>query len=156
MFLISIAPENLPIKNDLLKPESNSEDCTVEKINLNKATLTDLMTLHAMEEELAIEISEYTMLNTITDSSDLLDLESIDEQMIKTWDENLADMRVDINCTDLETLKNIKGISDKLAQNILDTKADLGEFSSIEELKDINGIGKSKFIQIKARFKIGE
>ena len=67
-----------------------------------------------MEENLAIEIKEYLQDNIITDSSDLLELESIDEQILKCWDENIDDMRVDINCVSKENLKKIKGIGNKL------------------------------------------
>ncbi len=149
----SIEPEELPIKDELLKPSSNHEDCTLIKLNLNRATLTDIMTLHAMEEDLAIEISEYAKDNTITDGSDLLDIESIDKQMLKCWNDDLADMRFDINSANRNDLKKIKGISDKLTTIILETKSKLGEFSSIKELNHISGIGKSKYAEIKARFK---
>ena len=152
----SIEPKDLPIKDDLLKPSQNHEDCCIKKIDLNKATLTDIMTLHAMEEELALEINEHIKDNTITDSTDLLDIESIDEQMVKSWSDDLEDMRCNINRADIKILKSIKGISGKLAKLILETRTKIGKFTSIEELKDINGIGKSKFSEIKARFKIGE
>ncbi|MAD41563.1 MAG: alpha-L-glutamate ligase [Arcobacter sp.] len=136
--------------NDIIK------DASTNKINLNYASLTDLMTLHAMEEELAIEIMEFKENNTITDASDLLELESIDEQMIKTWNENVADMRVDINNADENTLKKIKGIGAKLARIILEFKEKIEEFKDLDQLKDIEGIGKSKFTQLKSRLKIGE
>ena len=151
-----IEPKDLPIESDLIKPSQNNEDCTMRMIDLNKATLTDIMTLHAMEEELAIEISEYAKSNMITDVSDLLDLESIDEQMIETWSEDLNDMRCDINQVNIDVLKSIKGISGKLAKTILAAKEKIEKFSSIDQLKEINGIGKSKFLELKARFKIGE
>jgi competence ComEA-like helix-hairpin-helix protein len=92
----------------------------------------------------------------ITDPSDLLDLESIDEQMIQTWDENIGDMRVDINEADEDTLKKIKGIGAKLAKIILDFKEKVETFTDLDQLKDIEGIGKSKFTQLKSRLKIGE
>ncbi len=152
----SIEPKDLPISEDLLKPSSNNEDCTIEKINLNFATLTDIMTLHAMEEDLAIEIVEYTNHNIITDNSDLLDLESIDDDMLKTWNDDLDDMRYNINEADDESLKKIKGIGAKLSKIILDTKKSLGKFTSMEEIKDLEGIGKEKFTELKSRFKIGE
>ncbi len=151
-----IEPKNLPIKEELLEPSTNNEDCTEKKININCATLTDIMTLHAMQEDLAVEINEYTKENIITDCSDLLDIESIDEQMLESWKEDLDDMRFDINSADLDDLKSIKGISDKLAQIILEQREKKDKFTSIDELKDVKGIGKNKFCQIKARFKIGE
>ena len=134
----------------------NSNDLELTKINFNTATLTDIMTLHGMEEELALDIQEFIAENIITDPSDLLDLESIDEQMIKTWDNNIADMRIDINNTDQDTLKKIKGIGAKLAKIILDFKEEIEHFTDLDQLKEIEGIGKNKLAQLKSRLKIGE
>lgn len=152
----SIAPENLPIKKELLKDETASDRFEMKKINLNDATLTDLMTLHGMEEELAMEIQEYTKENIITDSSDLLEIESIDEQVLKTWSNEIDDMRVDVNKADISILKKIKGIGGKLAKIILEYKDKNGDYVSIDQLKEIGGIGKNKFAQLKSRLKIGE
>ncbi len=128
----------------------------INKINFNNATLTDLMTLYGMEEDLALQIQEYLKDNIITDSSDLLELEAIDEQMLKSWDRNIDDMRVDINRIDKENLRKIKGIGKKLAKIISDYREEHGYFKSIDELKNIEGIGKNKFAQLKSRLKIGE
>ena len=128
----------------------------INKINFNNATLTDLMTLYGMEEDLALQIQEYLQDNIITDSSDLLELEAIDEQMLKSWDRNIDDMRVDINRIDKDNLRKIKGIGKKLAKIISDYREEHGYFKSIDELKNIEGIGKNKFAQLKSRLKIGE
>lgn len=128
----------------------------INKINFNTATLTDLMTLYGMEEKIALQIQEYLQDNIITDSSDLLELEAIDEQMLKSWDKNIDDMRVDINRIDKDNLRKIKGIGKKLAKIISEHRDANGYFKSIDELKDIEGIGKNKFAQLKSRLKIGE
>jgi competence ComEA-like helix-hairpin-helix protein len=135
---------------------TNEKVFEINKINFNTATLTDLMTLYGMEEEIALQIQEYLQDNIITDSSDLLELEVIDEQMIKSWDRNIDDMRVDINSIDKKNLKKIKGIGKKLAKTISEYKDANGYFKNIDELKDIEGIGKNKFAQLKSRLKIGE
>ena len=114
------------------------------------------MTLYGMEEEIALQIQEYLQDNIITDSSDLLELEAIDEQMLKSWDKNIDDMRVDINRIDKDNLRKIKGIGKKLAKIISEHRNANGYFKSIDELKDIEGIGKNKFAQLKSRLKIGE
>ncbi len=151
----SIAPENLPIAKELTK-EAKHDNLEIAKINLNDASLTDIMTLHGMEEDLAIEIRDYLEDNIVTDSSDLLELESIDNQMLETWNTNLDDMRVDINKADETVLKKIKGIGAKLAKIILDFKIKNNGFKNIDELKEIDGIGKNKLTQLKSRLKIGE
>ena len=149
-------------------PEKSDENCiTLEecqefktiqenKINFNSATLTDLMSLHGMEEDLALQIQEYLQENIITDSSDLLELEAIDEQMLKSWDKNIDDMRIDINIANKDTLRKIKGIGKKLSKIIHEYKEKNGNFKCIEDLKNIEGIGKNKFAQLKSRLKIGE
>lgn len=146
--------EDLNIQID--KQNQNEQEFMVKKINFNKASLTDLMTLYGMEEDLAIEIKEYLQDNIITDCSDLLELESIDEQMLKSWEDNIDDMRIDINCVNKEELKKIKGIGNKLAKTISDYREKIGKFVSIEDLKNIEGIGKNKFAQLKSRLKVGE
>lgn len=151
-----INPQDLPIKDEFLKSNPKTEKFDASKIDLNRGVLTEIMALYGMEEELAIEISDYVKENIITDSSDLLDIESIDEQMLKTWNEDLADMKFDINYADIETLQSIKGVDKKLAKKILKRKDEVGEFKTIKELKDIKGIGKQKFSEIEARFKVGE
>ncbi|RXJ87549.1 helix-hairpin-helix domain-containing protein [Arcobacter sp. CECT 8985] len=133
-----------------------AEEKQLKKLNLNNASLTDIMTLQSMQEELAIEIHEFIQENIITDSTDLLELEAIDEQMLKCWDNNLCDMRVDINNINSEMLLKIKGIGKKLAKIILEYKKEIGKFETLDELENIEGIGKRKLSQLKSRFKIGE
>lgn len=151
----SINPKDLPIKKEL-KKEPIKNEFSIEKINLNYASLTDIMTLHGMEEDLALEIQEYLKENIVTDASDLLELESIDEQLLKVWDDSIDDMRVNVNSADENTLKKIKGIGSKLAKIILDFRDTINGFSSLDELKQIDGIGKNKLAQLKSRLKIGE
>ncbi len=146
--------EEIPVTIDV--QNDKSQEFLVKKIDFNKASLTDLMTLYGMEEDLAIEIKEYLQDNIITDSSDLLELESIDEQMLKSWEDKIGDMRIDINNTTKEDLKKIKGIGNKLAKIIFEYKELNGQFKSIEDLKNIEGIGKNKFAQLKSRLKVGE
>ena len=127
-----------------------------KKINLNNTKLSEIMTLSGMEKDLAIEICEYLKNNIITDSSDLLEIESIDKYMIATWDKRFTDMRFDINKVDNSSLKRIKGINHKLGKLILDKKNKISEFKSIDELNNIYGISKNKICELRGRFKIEE
>ena len=85
-----------------------------------------------------------------------MELEAIDEQMLKSWDKNIDDMRIDINSANKDTLRKIKGIGKKLSKAIHEYKKINGNLKSIEDLKFIEGIGKNKFAQLKSRLKIGE
>ncbi len=153
----SIAFEDLPISEELNKEtEQMPDNLEINKINFNNSNLTDIMALHGMEEDLALEIQEYLEDNIITDCSDLLELESIDEQMIKTWDKNIDDMRIDINIADETILTKIKGIGTKLAKIIIEFRNKNNEFENLDQLQKIDGIGKNKLTQLKSRLKIGE
>jgi competence ComEA-like helix-hairpin-helix protein len=64
--------------------------------------------------------------------------------------------RIDINRANEETLKKINGIGSKIAKIIMEYKKRHGDFHTLEELTNIDGIGKRKLAQIKSRLKIGE
>ena len=130
------------------------DNLEIQRIDFNNTTLTELMTLQAMEEDLALEICDFAKEITITDSSDLLELESINEQMIKSWDDSIDDMRIDLNNIDLDLLVSVKGIGPKLANQILEYKQTNGEFEDITQLKDVEGIGSGKFNELSLRFKV--
>lgn len=51
---------------------------------------------------------------------------------------------ININTADKETLVALPGIGDVLAQRILDYREEHGSFSHVEELLNVEGIGKRK------------
>ncbi|MGN0537559.1 MAG: ComEA family DNA-binding protein [Acutalibacteraceae bacterium] len=58
--------------------------------------------------------------------------------------------QVNINTADAETLATyLKGIGTVLAQRIVDYRAEHGNFESIEDLKNVKGIGNAIFSKIK-------
>ena len=56
---------------------------------------------------------------------------------------------VNINKATQTELETLPGIGPSLALKIINYRKENGEFSSIEELKNISGIGDSKFEEIK-------
>lgn len=52
---------------------------------------------------------------------------------------------ININTADIEELKKLDGISDVTAQNIIDYREANGGFSTVEELKEVKGIGETRF-----------
>jgi DNA uptake protein ComE-like DNA-binding protein len=151
-----VSHDDLPVhvKLEDIQTKDIHDDITDQKINFNTATLTDIMTLQSMEEDLALEIYEFTNDTTITDTSDLLELESIDEQMLKSWDDSIDDMRIDLNDINYDLLLSIKGIGEKLAKQILEYQKENGDFNDINELKNVDGVGSRKFDELSLRFKV--
>lgn len=62
--------------------------------------------------------------------------------------------KINLNRATKEMLLDIPGIGEKLAERIIEYRIDKGRFKDIEELKNIKGIGNSKYEQIKDYFLI--
>lgn len=57
--------------------------------------------------------------------------------------------KVNINTCTTEELMQIKGVGETIAGRIIEHRKKIGKFKSIEEIKDVKGIGEKKFLQIK-------
>ena len=61
----------------------------------------------------------------------------------------LKSSKVSINNATLEQLQTLPGIGASKAQDIINYRTENGQFQSIEDLKNISGIGDSIFAKIK-------
>lgn len=61
----------------------------------------------------------------------------------------LTDGLININYASYELLVSVNGIGAKTAQNIIDYRREHGPFRSIENIKDVSGIGAKNFEKIK-------
>ena len=57
--------------------------------------------------------------------------------------------KVNINNASVDELKNLTGIGEKKAKDIIDYREKNGSFNSIEDIMKVSGIGESSFAQIK-------
>lgn len=62
---------------------------------------------------------------------------------------NTKSIKVDINNASLEKLQTLPGVGLSTAQKIIDYRKEHGKFKEISELKNIKGIGESKFNSLK-------
>ncbi len=145
-----VSPHITDSKNDIFKGVLINKN----KINLNNASLNDIMRLKDIDEEIANDIIDFAKDTTITDNFDLLELESVNLPMLNSWNKFISDMRININHVNINALQKVKGVSKKLAQKILDKKDDLGFYTNLNQLKLIDGLKKDTFENIKLRFKI--
>jgi len=67
---------------------------------------------------------------------------------------NEAPQRININTAEPWLLDALPGIGETLAQRIIDYRNENGSFMSIDEIKNVSGIGESTFNKIKAKIKV--
>jgi competence protein ComEA len=58
---------------------------------------------------------------------------------------------VDLNSATLEQLETLPGVGPVLGQHILDWRAAHGRFTSVDQLRDVSGIGDVKFAALRSR-----
>ena len=79
--------------------------------------------------------------------------ESVEEIFYLTeegWSESSENQGglININYASVEELKQLPGIGDQIAKNIIDHRQKFGPFQNKEDLKNVNGIGDKKYAQI--------
>jgi len=62
--------------------------------------------------------------------------------------------RLDLNTATLDQLEGLPGVGPVLAQRILDWRSAHGRFSSVDELREVGGIGERKFADIAPRVRV--
>ena len=63
--------------------------------------------------------------------------------------------KIDINTATVQQLQLLPGIGEALAQRIVDYRDANGNFSAIEELMNVSGIGEKKFADIQDFITVG-
>ena len=78
----------------------------------------------------------------------LQDTQSIQTQPSVTKDPETIG-KIDINTATADQLQLLPGIGESLSQRIIDYREEQGDFTTIEELMNVSGIGEKKFANIK-------
>ena len=89
-------------------------------------------------------VSNYIPLNSITDNGTTEGTETIRNEK-----------GLDLNTATLQQLTLLPGIGETLAQRILDYRTEHNGFTTVEELKQVSGIGDKKYAEIFPYVKVG-
>ena len=69
-------------------------------------------------------------------------------------DEDFSDGRININTADASELEEITGVGEVTAQKIIDYRKENGSFKTVEDLKQVSGIGDKTFEKLKKEIKV--
>jgi competence protein ComEA len=61
---------------------------------------------------------------------------------------------IDLNRATGQMLEQLPGVGPVLAQNILDWRSGHGRFDSVDQLREVSGIGEAKYAQLKGRVRV--
>ena len=108
--------------------------------------LTENADLNAVNLALVLEEEGHYIIPAIGDTN-VLNATNLNQM-------NSSSNLVNINSADIELLKTLPGVGDVLGQRILDKREELGKFTSIDQLNDVSGIGDKKFSDSKDKVTI--
>lgn len=80
--------------------------------------------------------------------------EGVDDIVLPDELSKAGDGLVNINKASSEELQELDGIGEALAENIIAYRENNGKFKNIEDIKNVSGIGDSKYEKIKDNIKI--
>ena len=149
------------IENDIRsRAMSEASEENGGRIDINTASLEMLRSVPGMSENNAREIILYRERHGgFADIEELKQLPSFDEDTyLRVADKLFASdsvdfyvpqhLRVNINTADIRELKTVPGMDSDVAENIIAYRKKYGDFQSVQELKDVYGIGEDTYNKI--------
>ena len=135
-----------------------------ELIDINIATIEQLQTLPGIGPEKSLAIIDYRQncgpfihiddlmkVKGIGDATlnNIKDLICVKETEIKKATVGSGKTKININTAGINELKRLPGIGEVLAKRILEYRDQVSQFSSREEIMNVNGIGEKTYESIK-------
>ncbi len=123
------------------------------KLNLKSATKNMLESLNNIGDKLAEKISdkeEFLAIEEITQIEGIGEIEGSTYDNLKDYITVSSDGRININTAPLKVLDSLKGIGEDLASKIIAER----RFLEKKDLKDVAGIGKGKYDDLKDLIKV--
>ena len=134
-----------------LKEGSRIEDAIEAAGGLTEnADITNVNLAYVIDDGIKIKIPSVTD----EDIEDEVISENIGENIVEENNETSKGNIVNINKATESELQELPGIGSSLASKIIDYRNQNGKFNNIEDIKNVNGIGESKYSSIKDLIKV--
>ena len=78
--------------------------------------------------------------------------EEVSEESVEVTNKEVSSQessKININTATIEELDTLPGVGEAIANKIVNHRSENGEFKTVEEIKNVNGIGDKKFENIK-------
>lgn len=137
--------ENSRIADSIEKAGGITEDANINNINL-AYVLEDGMKIYIPKNRDKIEIKD--------DTNIYVSKENGNTSISKNTSSNTQKDKININTATQAELETLPGIGPSIATKIINYRKENGKFTKIEDIKKVNGIGNSKYLQIKDLIKI--
>lgn len=112
-----------------------------ENADLNKINLA--VKLDDEEHYIIPKIGDENIINNDININDYINKNNINNN------DNESNSKININTANIEELDNLPGVGEATANKILSYREENGMFKSIDEIKNVNGIGDKKYIDLK-------
>lgn len=134
------------IKGEVIYPDVyEMEDGSIIKDLIDKAGgLKDTANINNINRAEKLQANKLIIIPNINDKEQNIILESNTE----------TDDLININTGGINELTKINGVGEVKAQNIIDYREKNGGFKTIEEIKNIDGIGEKTYEKIKDKIKV--
>ena len=141
-YIVDINVFDMPSKNTLIKVAVRGEVINEGIYEVeNYTTIKDLLDLAILKDE--ADISGINLNNNLHDK-DVIFIPKVNNNEIK----------ISINTSNIESLIMIPGIGESTAKKIIEYRDEYGFFNSLEEIKNVKGIGDKKYEKIKDHIRL--
>ena len=131
-----------------LEEGSRIEDAINKAGGLNEdADITNVNLAYILEDGIKIKIPSNSDVTGVQNEN-ILNSDS-GENIVEEFKDSNKSSPLNINKATEQDLQNLPGIGLSLASKIIEYREENGKFSTIEDIKNVNGIGESKYENIK-------
>lgn len=162
------------VTQQTVSSDTSEQPPKVSVVNINTASLEELQTLPGIGAAKAMAIVQYrSVFGGFSDISEVKNVNGIGESVFEDirdlittggysvpsapdTSDTTGDIMININTATAEELRALPGIGEAKSKAIIQYRDIYGEFSDIEEIKNVSGIGEKLFEGIRDHITVGD